>query len=454
MSISSFSPISPVCPSCSAGVDPDIAVFCDGCEKPMHFSCLGLLPDEIAVVSRAHKRSGHLKLLCADCNSQLKIALYHHYLDSNCIAESVAEVVKCTITSESESLKNVIATLRTDLETVKKNNADLMNMISSTVNIRDEIQSLRSEIDNLKCSNIDLIRLVTNDNKSVNFEEGTYSQKVQNNPVSSVIIKPKNTAQSIQQTKADVLESIKPLSSNIKINKVKTVSNGGVVINCLNKSESDKLANLADDKLRQNYSIRKSTPVLPRVRIVGIPEGLDHTEVSNYAITQNSGIFKKDSIVQVHKCWETSRGTKTLQAECTVDLESYKKLLDVGHILVGLNGCTVYDGVSVKRCFRCNGFNHGSKQCRKQLSCPLCSGPHELKNCTLSKDSKDLRCSNCVHLRGTYKFDIQVDHAVWDFNKCFAHKFAVAKLKEDLFNIPSAVSPNKLSETTTSGNSA
>ena len=106
------------------------------------------------------------------------------------------------------------------------------------------------------------------------------------------------------------------------------------------------------------------------------------------------------------------------------------------------------------RCFRCNGFNHGSKQCKKQLSCPLCSGSHELKNCTLPKDSKDFRCSNCLHLKGTQKFDIQIDHAVWDASKCISHKFAVAKLKQDLFNIPNSVSPSKLHEAMTADNSA
>ena len=50
------------CPGCSAIVDPDIAVICDGCARPMHLSCLGLVAEEITSVTRVHRRLGHVKI--------------------------------------------------------------------------------------------------------------------------------------------------------------------------------------------------------------------------------------------------------------------------------------------------------------------------------------------------------------------------------------------------------
>ena len=257
MNKSTSSPISPICPGCSAGVNPDIAVCCDGCEKPMHFSCLGLLPDEIAVVSRAHKRSGHVKLLCSDCNDQLKIALYHHYLDSDCIAVSVAELVKNTITSESEALMSMIGSLKTELEIVKKNNSELLCIISKNVCVSDEIQVLRREVENLKCSNIDLIKLVTQDNNAVNVKNNntacSYASKVITDK--KIIVKPKNAEQSVSKTRSDLLKNVNIIEEEIAVTEVKPVSKGGLLISCNDSVGKNKFKDIAADNLSENYNI-------------------------------------------------------------------------------------------------------------------------------------------------------------------------------------------------------
>ncbi len=359
--------------------------------------------------------------------------------------ESISKLMRNIVSEKTEILVNEISGLQHEINNLKTTNSELTDHIQKDICVSEQVQSLRREIEILKSSNIDLINLLSKDPNVGVIKNTTYAQTVQNSSESSVVIKPRNIAQTVKQTKSDVLQSLKPLASEIEINKVKPLSHGGLMIKCMNKNQSEKLVNVAGSKLADTYDIKKTTPILPRVRIVGIPEGLNIAEVENYVRVQNPSIFNSESLCQVNKICPTSKDKNIFQVECTVDLKSYTKLLDTGHILVGLNGCGVYDALSLLRCYKCNGFNHGSKRCNKQVICPRCSDSHELKNCPLSKDSKDLRCSNCLHLRDSQKLDIEVSHAAWEYNKCFSYKLTTAKLKQDLFNIPNLLTAPKLS---------
>jgi hypothetical protein len=67
---------------------------------------------------------------------------------------------------------------------------------------------------------------------------------------------------------------------------------------------------------------------------------------------------------------------KVLQCELSLDLDTYKRILELGHVLVGLSSCSVFDAVFVVRCYKCNGFNHTAKYCKNDSSCQLCGKHH------------------------------------------------------------------------------
>ena len=112
------------------------------------------------------------------------------------------------------------------------------------------------------------------------------------------------------------------------------------------------------------------------------------------------------------------------------------------YILVGLSSCTVYDAFMVSRCYRCNGFHHGKNSCKNDISCPLCSDKHSVKEC--KADESNRKCRNCVGLVKNQKWDVKYDHAAWDIHKCFAYKYAVAKVTTDLFGIPISLTPDRI----------
>ena len=109
--------------------------------------------------------------------------------------------------------------------------------------------------------------------------------------------------------------------------------------------------------------------------------------------------------------------------------------MNVGHCLVGLDGCTIYDSVEVTRCFNCNKYGHSSRGCKNKTCCPKCAGEHNVAECK----TDDLKCSNCVNYMKTLKddeivnLDISTDHAVWDYKSCMCFKKTMDKIKHDLF---------------------
>lgn len=429
-----------ICPSCNSSVDSSVSVSCDLCGRGLHFSCVSISPDEAATFRIIHRRSPHLKILCVDCTdifqsppfSPTTSTFSGAAVENNVFLKYVRSMLVKEIYPLNEKLNSLSAI------SSKKSVSDdqvIQKLLS-------EVQLLRTEVNDLKVRNLDLVK------SCQTFNTPTFAEKLINTSESTVIIKPKNTSQSVKKTKEDILQSVKPHSSGIEINRVKSVSNGGLVINCASKQHSEKLLNLAGN-LSNEYSIKKTNTVLPRIRLVGIPDGLQNDEISSYALKQNPNIFVTDSVFLVHKTWPTYKSKDILQAECSVDVDSYKRLLDSGHLLIGLNGCSVFDGVNILRCFRCNGFNHSAKNCTKNYVCPLCAQSHELKNCPVNKDTDkdDFCCSNCVSLRKVQLFDVQTSHPVWDYNNCSAYKFALGKLKNDVFNIPTNFDFQKLNTT-------
>jgi hypothetical protein len=64
-------------------------------------------------------------------------------------------------------------------------------------------------------------------------------------------------------------------------------------------------------------------------------------------------------------------------------------------INLGWQICRVDDYLVATRCFKCSRFIHRLQECRGEATCPLCAGPHTLKECT--GDSKIYMCINCVN---------------------------------------------------------
>lgn len=257
----------------------------------------------------------------------------------------------------------------------------------------------------------------------------SYAKVVSKNLQQSVVVKPKDTAQKNSQTKLDVIHGVDPINADIKINSVKHIRNGGLVVECKDSMAADKLLQLAGEKLSSKYDVHQLKKVSPRVRAVGMSEKLENEVLCDCIIQQNSDIFSGSFDCKVLDVKPVKNKSDLYQATVQLDCLSYKRVLEAGYLLVGLDLCRVYDAVELVRCFRCNGFNHTSKFCKRNHTCPRCGGAHELVDCTAS----ELSCSNCKAANKIPSNSFDIKHAAWDHDACSAYKLRLNKLKSDLF---------------------
>jgi hypothetical protein len=135
-----------------------------------------------------------------------------------------------------------------------------------------------------------------------------------------------------------------------------------------------------------------------------------------------------------------------LQCELSLDLDTYKRILELGHVLVGLSSCSVFDAVFVVRCYKCNGFNHTAKYCKNDSSCQLCGKHHPDIPCAVSENKVSPTCRNCKSLRMSQRLDVDANHAAYEHGKCTAFQLASAKFKQDLFGIKTVINVPKIKD--------
>lgn len=294
---------------------------------------------------------------------------------------------------------------------------------------RNKVVALAGE----KLSEInDVMMNVSNkiNNTSKNNNVQLYSTALKSE--SAVIVKPRNTTQKNSQTKGDFLHEINPLEHNLLISSVKNISNGGIVIGCTNEKEASKLKEVAKGKLAEKYEIRDAKNLNPRIRLVGISEKLEESELVEFVKYQNKSLFSENSECKLIKLWPTRKNSNVFQAILQVDVITYNNLMSGGDgkLFVGYDYCDVYDSIELRRCFKCNGFNHHSNRCTvQQYSCPRCAEDHQVKDCK----AVDLKCVNCLKLNKKDKeLHVDVNHAAWD-TRCFVYNHKVKEYKAKIY---------------------
>jgi len=130
------------------------------------------------------------------------------------------------------------------------------------------------------------------------------------------------------------------------------------------------------------------------------PQRNNHENVEETLIKQNTEINIQEESIVPRFIYTTKRGTRNLVVK--VDSETRKKLQQI-RVKLGWTTCRVDDYVSVKRCYRCSRFNHNHRECKREEVCPLCTGNHNLKQCTAAPT--EYKCTNCMVYKKTPPYD-------------------------------------------------
>ena len=90
-----------------------------------------------------------------------------------------------------------------------------------------------------------------------------------------------------------------------------------------------------------------------------------------------------------------------------------RKTLLRSKIKLGWHVCRTDDHETPNRCFKFSTFNHRLMECRGEVTCPLCAGPHTIKEC--KSNTKAYKCINCERFkRHNPTKEIRTDHSALD----------------------------------------
>lgn len=240
-----------------------------------------------------------------------------------------------------------------------------------------------------------------------------------------IIINPKNKKQDNRDTRREILQHISTKELNIV--KVYNLADGGIKIHCKNQQDIDKLESEVCKKLR-NYEVRmnRKEKCHPKIKIVGFDEEYSQDELKkcikkeNVCITENSQME-----VLVIKKMKTK-----YMAIIELDPTTFKKVMENGVVLVDLIPCTVYEHISLRRCFNCCGYHHFNKNCSKSAVCMACGlSDHNTVNC--KTENKDKCCPNCKEANDKFGVSLFINHGPFD-RSCSIFK---NKLKHEQANI-------------------
>ena len=120
----------------------------------------------------------------------------------------------------------------------------------------------------------------------------------------------------------------------------------------------------------------------PQISIAQIPEDITLDNVEVTLSRQNPEKDMKVGDTKAKFRYVTKRKTRNMVIE--VDTSNRGKLMTT-RIKLGWAICRVDDYIVAKSCYRCSRYNHTSRECKSDETCPLCPGGHRLKDCTANK---------------------------------------------------------------------
>lgn len=248
-----------------------------------------------------------------------------------------------------------------------------------------------------------------------------------------LIVRPKNPEHPPASTKAAILDNLNLMENHIELNSVKHISNGGILLSCGSDSDASKFYQMAKDKLTENFEVIELRGADPQVRIVGLSKNTDSINLENLLRKQNSSVFHSSSLLKVVRVFQTKKNADIYQATLQVCPDTFKRCIDKGRLVVGLDSCVVFEAIHIPRCYTCNSLHHVSKYCKNRKVCPLCAGSHDVKSCPASTGNNFVpKCSNCDFHNSKRPNKIPVDHAAWDYKNCGVYKRSLEQARAQI----------------------
>ena len=302
-----------------------------------------------------------------------------------------------------------------------------IGMVNEKLNITRQIMNLERKTDELLGVTSKICDNVENTNFSEKKRDTRWSDVVKGKSP-PLLIKPKDAKQNNSNvTKNIIAQKINPCDLSVAVTKVKTASQGSVLIECSDSKSLQTLKNIAVNELSENYDVEIPKLRKPKIIIIGVHEQHLENEIEfiNKIKRQNCLNGGNDIEINIVKKYiPKNKKMHNVIMELTPD--TFMQIMGKNRIFVGWDSYPVYEYISVLRCFKCCKYGHKAENCKQEnYTCPLCSGNHKSDECR----SNTVECNNCKYAHNVLKIqEIQYNHTVFD-KKCVCYERALDKSK-------------------------
>lgn len=366
-------------------------VPCLICEKKYHYQCIGITKNVADILCNANKDS-NVAFTCDDCVSE-----------RNKVNDMVKKINKLEemmniLLKKQEKYENEMLMLKTKrVLTQKPPTAQNMTPKRSWVDV------LAEECEDIETSQPKI-------QKVSNVKTPVVNKPNVKLPV--LIVKPKSKENKItEEMKEDMRNQVKSVLNpvNDPVRALRTSSSGKVVLECNDIASMEIVKQKIASTLKNDYVVGLPEATSPMLRVTNINES-DFTNDNKLIVDlrkQNDDIIEFTTTMEVVS---VKKYGHVYTALIRVDTNTFKRILEKQKLFIGWSSCRVYESFNVKRCFKCNKFDHIGKECvEKAQSCPKCAGNHEIKECK----SVTMCCSNCTRMNRELNLQLNAEHYVW-----------------------------------------
>ena len=227
------------------------------------------------------------------------------------------------------------------------------------------------------------------DNANKPPTQPTYAQTVKSSD-SVIVIKKDENAEIIERN--TIREAA--VTSRVGISRAYNNRQGDTIVICEDEAAKERLTTSLRDKVGGRTIV---TPAArqPTIRVTGMDEKYNADTVFNNARDLNSekGIKIDADNFKVLRIHPHAKNPNLFQAIVRVSNDIRTAIQNAGDKLhIGLSVCKIFDHFHIKRCNRCQGYNHFQDKCEREPKCGKCAGDHDTEGCT----SVQVKCINCT----------------------------------------------------------
>lgn len=362
---------------------PGIDIFsCDACKSQLCQTCGEISPTEIRVLQLKGGRT--LRFICKTCTIPSGLEEKLKDIENNLISK---------IKQLQEDISNQDKKLIDQTVLINRLTKEIYEMKDGNYN-----NSLHKELKYLK----DSVALINSGNIIKSYANVVSRE--------AVVIKPKNVQDS-DKTKEELIEKLNPSDIEVGIAQMKSATDGGIIIKCKTREDTEKIKKAAEECMGNQYKIKIPEQKNPCVKIVDFDEDMKKEELIHCLKRQNA-FLTNDSELEVIVIKKMKTKYMAI-VEC--DPVSHSKLLEEKIICIGWSHCRVFDYVRILRCYNCGGYNHTSDKCKKNNICINCGEiGHNKESCEYT----DHKCLNCIEANNNHNCNFNINHSIFDIKNC------------------------------------